>query len=54
MLLKKYQISQNKSLDGIMDFLNSKNMTEAGPLGLIDDPPSDEEKYYKQLSKLSL
>ncbi|KAG9302928.1 hypothetical protein G9A89_022345 [Geosiphon pyriformis] len=37
MLLKKFQISQNLSLDGIREFLNSKRMTEAGPIGLIDD-----------------
>lgn len=27
-----------------MDVLNSRNMTEAGPLGLIDDAPSDNEE----------
>jgi hypothetical protein len=38
-----YQISHNKSLDGILDQLNSRRMTDAGPLDLIDDPPSDED-----------
>ena len=30
------QISSNRSLDGVLDTLNSKNMTDAGPLQLID------------------
>lgn len=37
LLLKKFQISHNLSLDGIQEFLNSKNITEAGPLDLIDE-----------------
>ncbi|CAG8653350.1 7311_t:CDS:2, partial [Ambispora leptoticha] len=36
-LLKKFEISHNLSLDGVREFLNSKRMTEAGPIGLIDD-----------------
>lgn len=35
-LLKKFTISKNMSLDGTLDKLNSKNMTEAGPMDLID------------------
>lgn len=35
-LLKKYQISKNMAIEGTLDQLNSKNMTEAGPLDLID------------------
>ncbi|KAK9281854.1 hypothetical protein L1049_004760 [Liquidambar formosana] len=42
-LLRRFQITHNLSLDGVLDFLNSKNMTEAGPLNLIDDDNSDEE-----------
>ena len=34
-LLKKFQISENRNLDAILDMLNSKNMTDAGPLDLI-------------------
>lgn len=30
LLLKKFQISHNRSLDGVLDFLNSKHMTQAG------------------------
>ncbi|KAL7139996.1 hypothetical protein ABFS83_09G090900 [Erythranthe nasuta] len=43
-LLRRFQITQNLSLDGVLDFLNSKNMTEAGPLDLIDDHDSDTEE----------
>lgn len=35
------QISHNRSLDGVLDLLNSKNMTEAGPVDLIDDDADD-------------
>lgn len=43
-LLKKFQVSRNQSLDGTLDFLNSKRMTNAGPLDLIDEDVSDEEE----------
>jgi periodic tryptophan protein 2 len=35
-LVKKFQITKNQSLDGMKQFLNSKNMTEAGPRDAID------------------
>ena len=35
-LIKKFTISVNLSLDGTQEFLNSRNLTEAGPRGLID------------------
>ena len=35
-LLKKYTVSVNLSLDGTQEFLNSRNLTEAGPIDLID------------------
>ncbi|KAJ1339305.1 hypothetical protein BSLG_006072 [Batrachochytrium salamandrivorans] len=35
-LLKKFQITHNLSLDSMLEMLNSKNMTEAGPMDLID------------------
>ncbi|KAJ4718323.1 periodic tryptophan protein 2 [Melia azedarach] len=43
-LLRRFQITHNLSLDGVLDFLNSKNMTEAGPIDLIDDDNSDNEE----------
>lgn len=42
-LLRRFQITHNISLDGVLDFLNSKKMTDAGPLDLIDDENSDVE-----------
>lgn len=42
-MLRRFQISANKSLDGVLDQLNSKNITDAGPLDLIADAPSDDE-----------
>ncbi|KAJ2781926.1 U3 snoRNP protein [Coemansia javaensis] len=46
-LLRKFQVSQNQSLDGVQDKLNSKHMTEAGPADLIDSDgiDSDTEKH---------
>ncbi len=36
-LLKKFTVSVNLSLDGTQEFLNSRNLTEAGPRGLLDE-----------------
>lgn len=36
-LLKKYTVSMNLSLQGTQEYLNSRNLTEAGPVGLLDD-----------------
>ena len=44
MLLRRFQITHNRSLDGVLDFLNSKGMTDAGPLDLIDDVDSDTDE----------
>ena len=41
---RRFQITHNLSLDGVLDFSNSKKMTEAGPLDLIDDDNSDAEE----------
>ena len=35
-LVKRYTVSVNLSIDGTQEFLNSRNLTEAGLLGLID------------------
>jgi len=35
-LLHKYTVSVNLSLEGTQEFLNSRNLTEAGPGGLVD------------------
>ncbi|KAF9737266.1 hypothetical protein PMIN06_010948 [Paraphaeosphaeria minitans] len=36
-LIKKFTVSVNMSLDGTQEFLNSKLLTEAGPQGLLDE-----------------
>jgi periodic tryptophan protein 2 len=36
-LLKRFTISINLSMSGTLEFLNSKLLTEAGPVGLIDE-----------------
>lgn len=36
-LLKKFTVSVNLSLSGTQEFLNSKMLTEAGPMGSLDD-----------------
>lgn len=36
-LLKKFTVSINLNLDGTQEYLNSRNLTEAGPVGLLDD-----------------
>jgi len=43
LLVKKFQLSENRSLDGVLDMLNSKLMTDAGPSNLIDDSEDDSE-----------
>ncbi|VAH09388.1 unnamed protein product [Triticum turgidum subsp. durum] len=53
-LLRRFQITRNLSLDGVLDFLNSKNMTDAGPLDLIDDEDSDVEDGIDQQTRGSL
>jgi len=35
-LVKKFQISHNRSLDGVLDMLNSKDVTDAGSLSTLD------------------
>lgn len=36
-LLRRFEISQNLSLDGTQEFLDSRNLTEAGPRELLDE-----------------
>lgn len=43
LLLRRFQLSSNLALDGVLDMLNSRNMTDAGPLGLIQDEGSDDD-----------
>jgi periodic tryptophan protein 2 len=43
-LLRKFQVSRNLSLDGMQRFLGGQGMTEAGPLGLISGDEEEEEE----------
>ena len=43
-MLRRFQISQNRALDGVLDQLNSRHMTEAGALGDIRDVNSDDDE----------
>lgn len=47
-LVKKFQISFNRSLDGILDELNSKNLADGGPID-INDNSGDEADYSANL-----
>ena len=43
LLLRRFQVTHNRSLDGVLDSLDSRHVTDAGPLGLIDDSDSDDD-----------
>lgn len=36
-MLRRFEVSRNLALDGTQEFLNSRDLTEAGPRALIDD-----------------
>lgn len=41
-MLRRFQLSHNRALDGVLDVLNSRNMTDAGPLQLIDEDKDED------------
>lgn len=41
-MLRRFQITHNRSMDGVLDQVNSRNMTDAGPLDAIDDDDDDD------------
>lgn len=43
-MVKKFQISENLSLDGTEEFLDSRRVTEAGNIDLIDDHDLDDDR----------
>jgi periodic tryptophan protein 2 len=43
-MLRRFQISHNRALDGVLDQLNSKYMTDAGPMSDIRDVNSDDDE----------
>ncbi|CAB9497819.1 Periodic tryptophan protein 2 homolog [Seminavis robusta] len=48
MLLKKFQVTFNRSLDGVLDELNSKNLGDGGPMNM-DDADAETGPYALQL-----
>lgn len=51
-LIKKFTVSVNLSLDGTQEFLNSRNLTEAGPRALIDETGEASDREDRIDSKL--
>ena len=43
LLLRRFQVTHNRSLDGVLDSLDSRQVTDAGPLGMIDDSDSEDD-----------
>ncbi|XP_046394793.1 periodic tryptophan protein 2 homolog [Ischnura elegans] len=41
LLLKKFEITQNRSFDAVDDFINRRNMTEFGNLALVEEREDD-------------
>lgn len=50
-MVKKFQISENLSLDGTQEMLDSRKMTEAGNLDALDDAAADESDLEDRLDK---
>ncbi len=48
-LIKKFQVSFNRSLDGILDELNSKNLADGGPIDENDYKSDDEADFTANL-----
>lgn len=44
LLLKKFQLSHNRSLDGVLDLLSGRTMTEAGDVAELALSGSDDER----------
>lgn len=42
-LLRRFQLSKNHALDGVLDQLNSSKVTDAGPLELLDTAEDDDD-----------
>jgi len=47
-LLKKFQVTFNRSLDGVLDELNSKNLGDGGPID--EEDGSDDETNYNAIT----
>jgi len=51
-LVKKFQLSINRSFDGVLDELNSRELTDAGPLSMVDVSESDSDAHENESSLL--
>ncbi|GJD09585.1 Periodic tryptophan protein 2 [Galdieria sulphuraria] len=48
-LLKRFSICENRSIDGTLDKLNSRYLSEEGnPLSLIEDWDSEDDEYFRR------
>ncbi|CAI5445765.1 unnamed protein product [Caenorhabditis angaria] len=52
LLLKKFQITENRSLDGVVLDFNRRNFTEFGNMNLVDTSDEEEEDNNKMTIKL--
>ncbi|GFR41863.1 hypothetical protein Agub_g2644, partial [Astrephomene gubernaculifera] len=43
LMLRRFQLSYNRGLDGVLDQLNSKHMTDAGPLQLLNTDDQEDD-----------
>jgi periodic tryptophan protein 2 len=43
-LLKKFQVTHNRSLDGVLDELNSKHLGDFGPIAMYDSDQDDDDR----------
>jgi hypothetical protein len=46
--VKKFQISENQSLDGVLNYLSSRDLTDAGPKWEIDDVRDEKERVAEE------
>jgi len=53
LLLRRFELSHNRSLDGVLDQLSNRDMTDAGPLETLDlDDEEDERSAERAALKL--
>jgi len=53
LLLRRFELSHNRSLDGVLDQLSNRDMTDAGPLETLDlDDDEDERSADRAALKL--
>lgn len=53
-LIRKYPLTQNRSLEGVLDKLNSKNMTEAGAASELPDDTCVSPRSHSALGAIDI